>query len=150
MAADMTYLVAIVWGYRQNASLSTWKVPDVSFACLSSGARYILPLAPPPASTIITLTSTPVATATPSVIPNNAAYYDDFSQGMTQWTLFDGNFTVDLGALLAASSEGGKSLLKTSYSDFTYEADITFPSVNSGDAGVIFRVGNVGNGPYAY
>lgn len=146
----MTYLVATVWGYSQYASPSTWKVPDVSFACLSSGARYVPPPPPPPASTTSTSTSTSVATATPSAIPNYSAYYDDFSQGMTQWTSSDGTFTVDSGALSAASSEGGKSLLQTSYSDFTYEADITFPSANSGDAGVIFRVGSVGSGPYNY
>lgn len=85
------------------------------------------------------------------LIPSTVAYYDDFSRGMTQWTSSDGTFTVDdTGGLLAASSDGGKSLLRTSYSDFSYEVDISFPSANAGDAGVIFRVGNVGTGEDMY
>ncbi|UKZ50510.1 hypothetical protein TrVGV298_004773 [Trichoderma virens] len=46
-------------------------------------------------------------------------------------------------------SLGDKALLKSSYSNFTFEADITLPS-DSGNAGLIFRVSNPSDGADAY
>ncbi|OAA53156.1 hypothetical protein ISF_08997 [Cordyceps fumosorosea ARSEF 2679] len=152
-AAERTYLVATVWGYSATADPKSIKLPEVSFACLSSGKAYVPSSQPPPSTSTTTTTTftttTPTGTPTQTAIQSDAAYYDDFTNGMVQWTVYDGSYIVDSNALTAASSGGGKVLLHSSYADFSFETDLTLPS-GSGDVGFLFRISNPGKGPDTY
>ncbi len=155
-AAERTYMVATVWGYSSTADSKSIKAPEVSFACLSSGKAYTPPSQPPSSTSTTTTTNTTTTTTTTSTvaptqtaIQSDAAYYDDFSNGMVQWTVYDGSYTVKFNALAAASSNGGKVLLHSSYTDFIFETDLTLPS-GSGDVGLLFRISNPGKGPDTY
>lgn len=68
---------------------------------------------------------------------------------MKQWTTYGDSFSSDSRLLIADCSLGDKALLKSSYSNFTFEADITLTG-DSGNAGLIFRVPNPSDGPDAY
>ncbi|PTB63753.1 carbohydrate-binding module family 66 protein [Trichoderma citrinoviride] len=134
IAANRTYLVATVWGYSKNVDASKKKTPQVTWTCISSGDAYVPP--PPP-------------TSIPTAVPNTDAYYDDFTSGLRQWTTYDGSFSSGSGVLTADYSLGGKALLKSSYSNFTFEADVTL-SNDWGNAGLIFRVSSPGDGADTY
>lgn len=64
---------------------------------------------------------------------------DDFEDGNTiGWTTFGGGWSVVDGQLKAGTSDGGKALLNTNFTDLVYDADITIVG-GDGDAGLLFR-----------
>lgn len=64
---------------------------------------------------------------------------DDFEDGNAiGWTTYDGGWSVVDGQLKAETSDGGKALLNTNFTDLVYDADITIVS-GDGDAGLLFR-----------
>jgi len=152
LAANRTYLIANVWGYSQSSKSK--QVPEVSFGCLSSGAKYVPPpVAPPPSSpssTKTTSSSTSTTAPTQTSVPNNAAFSEDFSSGSTsQLKSYGGSFDASSKALVGSNSAGGKALVNSNFGNFLFEADITLPS-SSGNAGLVFRVSNPGSGPDSY
>lgn len=71
---------------------------------------------------------------------------------MEGWSIYDGSYDSTSKALVAGSSAGGKALINSPFTDFAYEADVTLPTNNggSGNAGLIFRATNAGNGADSY
>ncbi|EHK43109.1 hypothetical protein TRIATDRAFT_34746 [Trichoderma atroviride IMI 206040] len=149
IAANRTYLVATAWGYSKKLDASARKTPKVTLACISSGDAHVPPPPPPPPPSSTTTTTPSKPTSTPTAIPNTNAYYDDFTAGLKQWTTYGDSFSSDSRLLIADYSLGDKALLKSSYSNFTFEADITLPG-DSGNAGLIFRVSDPSDGADAY
>ncbi|KAK1239407.1 hypothetical protein MKX07_008895 [Trichoderma sp. CBMAI-0711] len=145
IAANRTYLVATAWGYSKKLDANARKTPKVTWTCISSGDAYVPPPPPPPPPS----STTTKPTSTPTAIPNTDAYYDDFTAGLRQWTTYDGSFSSGSGLLVADYSLGGKALLKSSYSNFTFEADVTLTN-EWGNAGLIFRVSSPAEGADAY
>lgn len=76
--------------------------------------------------------------------------YDNFDQNMVGWTIYDGGFDARTHQLVASETFSGKTTLDTIFQDFTLEADITLPTNTDGNAGFMFRVSGVSNGPDAY
>ncbi|KAH8763078.1 putative glycosyl hydrolase [Diaporthe sp. PMI_573] len=71
---------------------------------------------------------------------------DNFEDGDTVgWTTYDGSWSVVDGQLKAETSDGGKALLNTNFTDLVYDADITLVS-GGGDAGLLFRATSPGSG----
>lgn len=150
IAANRTYLVATAWGYSKKLDASARKTPKVTWACISSGDAYVPPPPPPPPPPSSTTTTTPSKpTSTPTAISSTDAYYDDFTASLKQWTTYGDSFSSDSRRLIADYSLGDKALLKSSYSNFTFKAEITLPG-DSGNAGLIFRVSNPSDGADAY
>ncbi|EGR47994.1 uncharacterized protein TRIREDRAFT_108348 [Trichoderma reesei QM6a] len=133
------------WGYSKKLDANARKTPKVTWTCISSGDAYVPPPPPPPPPSSTTTKPSP----TPTEIPKTDAYYDDFTAGLRQWTTFDGSFSSSSGVLVADYSLGGKALLKSSYSNFTFEADVTLTN-EWGNAGLIFRVSSPAEGADAY
>lgn len=77
-------------------------------------------------------------------------FHDEFdSDNSDSWTVVDGKVAAGSGQLVAFAP-GAKALInKRTFSDFAYEADVTF-NVPSGNGGLIFRVGTAGAGDDAY
>ncbi|KAL6864497.1 hypothetical protein J3F83DRAFT_766528 [Trichoderma novae-zelandiae] len=123
IAASRTYLVAAAWGYSKKLDPKDRKTPKVTWSCISSGDAYVPPPPPPPPppSSTTTTTTTSKPTPTPTAVPNTDAYYDDFTDGLKQWTTYDGSFSSDS----KASSGGEAFICDTLSSDFVYEADVT-------------------------
>lgn len=64
---------------------------------------------------------------------------DDFEDGNSiGWTTYGGGWSVVDGQFKAETSDGGKALLNTNFTDVIYDADITIVS-GDGDAGLLFR-----------
>lgn len=75
---------------------------------------------------------------------------DDFEDGNTiGWTTYDGGWSAVDGQLKAETSDGGKALLNTNFTDLVYDADITIGS-GDGDAGLLFRTTSPSNGLNAF
>lgn len=75
---------------------------------------------------------------------------DDFEDGNTiGWTTYDGGWSVVDGQFKAETSDGGKALLNTNFTDLVYDADITIVS-GDGDAGLLFRTTSPSNGLNAF
>lgn len=75
---------------------------------------------------------------------------DDFEDGNTiGWTTYDGGWSVVDGQFKAETSDGGKALLNTNFTDLVYDADITIGS-GDGDAGLLFRTATPSNGLNAF
>lgn len=77
-------------------------------------------------------------------------FHDEFdNDNMDNWTGVDGKVQTGSGQLVAFSP-GAKALMsKREFSDFAYEADVSF-NVPSGNGGLIFRVGSAGAGDDTY
>lgn len=76
------------------------------------------------------------------------SFSDDFSAGTGKWTTYDGTWSIVNQQYTVGSYAGAKSIATgTSFSDFTYEADL---SIDSNNAGLIFRVTNPSQGVDAY
>lgn len=75
---------------------------------------------------------------------------DDFEDGNSiGWTTYDGGWSVVDGQFKAETSDGGKALLNTNFTDLVYDADITIVS-GDGDAGLLFRTTSPSNGLNAF
>lgn len=75
---------------------------------------------------------------------------DDFEDGNTiGWTTYGGGWSVVDGQFKAETSDGGKALLNTNFTDLVYDADITIVS-GDGDAGLLFRTTSPSNGLNAF
>ena len=76
--------------------------------------------------------------------------YDNFNDGnMDGWMVYDGSYDAASKALVAGKSSGGKALLNAQFTDFTFHADISFPSAG-GNAGLVFRASKAGKGADNY
>lgn len=70
---------------------------------------------------------------------------DNFADGDSLgWKTYGGSWSADDGSYRAGGSAGGKALLDTDFTDFTYDADVTVAPGESegeggGDAGLVFR-----------
>lgn len=75
---------------------------------------------------------------------------DNFDDGNTiGWTTYDGGWSVEDGQLKAETSDGGKSLLNTNFTDLVYDADITITD-GDGDAGLLFRTTSPSSGANSF
>jgi GH43 family beta-xylosidase len=75
---------------------------------------------------------------------------DNFNDGnAVGWTTYGGSWPASNNRYDASSSPGGKALLDTNFSNFTYDADVTLKSAN-GDGGIVFRVTQPATGPDSY
>lgn len=75
---------------------------------------------------------------------------DNFEDGDTVgWTMYDGSWSVVDGQLKAETSDGGKALLNTNFTDLVYDADITIVG-GDGDAGLLFRATSPSSGVNAF
>jgi hypothetical protein len=85
-------------------------------------------------------------------IPTTGSFSENFSPTWCQrWTAFGGNWLARSGSLstVPASANGAKALaMATSFTNFTYEADVSVGAV--GNAGLIFRVSKPDIGADAY
>ncbi|KAM3490965.1 hypothetical protein MY3957_005742 [Beauveria namnaoensis] len=77
---------------------------------------------------------------------------DDFSDGtMAGWQVYSGEFDALSQALVAKSAVDGKAALGSFFANVSITVDIAFPDDGGGggggDAGVIFRVAELGPGP---
>lgn len=72
------------------------------------------------------------------------------SGGMAGWVTYDGTFDASSGALVAGSAWGAKALLGAFFTDVAINVDITLPSGEIGDAGLIFRTSDNGKGEDTY
>lgn len=99
-----------------------------------------------------TTTSTSSATSTGLAVATNTPYYDDFStRDLDGWSVYGGGFEYSTGVLIGSASFGGHAVLRSGYSDFLYDVDLSLnPNSGSGNAGITFRVSNAGAGPDAY
>ncbi|KAJ3497857.1 hypothetical protein NLG97_g1582 [Lecanicillium saksenae] len=155
-AANRTYMVATVWGYSKGSKDTT--VPQVSFGCVSGGDAYI-PVPPPSSTSTSTTTSKPTSTSTssstststPTPTPTNLIFSDDFSaNSMDKWSIAEGKFSADQGAMVAFNP-GGKAVVKgKTVTDFIYEADVKVTAQSGGNGGFIFRVTGAGSGADNY
>jgi hypothetical protein len=81
-------------------------------------------------------------------LPTN--FSDNFDDGNANgWTTYGGTWSVVSGQYNVAANAGAKSVADgTSFSNFTYDADVTIGA--AGDAGLIFRVTNPATGMDSY
>lgn len=95
-----------------------------------------------------------VVNAVMSCPSSGTGYFSDsFDSGnMGSWKAYGGAFDASSKALVGKSSGGGKAIINgINLSDFTYEADITFPvGSKSGNSGLVFRVSDPNNGVDSY
>lgn len=79
------------------------------------------------------------------------SYHDDFANGDTSgWIAYDGNWTVQSGAMVNESNERGAKLITGSpyWSDYAVDTDIALS--NTGEAGIIVRVSDAEPGVDSY
>ncbi|MDR0713946.1 MAG: glycoside hydrolase family 127 protein [Bacteroidales bacterium] len=80
-------------------------------------------------------------------------FTEDFSKGQEGWVQYGGSFYLNEGVYIAGHLEASHPCSKsvypaTSFSDFTYDAEIRVG--NEGDGGVIFRASRLSFGPDEY
>jgi hypothetical protein len=82
--------------------------------------------------------------------PGVGLFSDNFDDGNANgWTTYGGTWSVVSGQYSVNQDPGAKSVADgTSFSDFTYEADLSVSS--TGNCGVIFRVTNPAVGPDSF
>lgn len=86
-----------------------------------------------------------------TIKPVTMLVHDNFNDGnMIGWTTYGGSWSTKHNNLHAGSSAGGKALLKTDFADLEFTADVTIPTANAGDAGLVFRVSNPSEGVDSY
>jgi hypothetical protein len=85
-----------------------------------------------------------------TIAPIKMLVKDNFADGkMIAWKTYGGNFSVISQNLRAESSDGGKALLDTNFSDLVVDVDVSITS-GRGSAGLVFRASNVREGRDAY
>ncbi|KAK3192630.1 hypothetical protein K4F52_001429 [Lecanicillium sp. MT-2017a] len=77
--------------------------------------------------------------------------HDNFNDGnMIAWTQYGGSWDPSSNALKTGFSFGGKAMLNTNFEDQYFGVDVTIPTTNGGDAGIVFRASDVGEGTDSY
>jgi hypothetical protein len=78
----------------------------------------------------------------------NTAFSDDFSNGSGNWLTFNGSWSVVNGQYCVSYTgdyNGPKAIANvSSYTNFTYDGDVSVAS--GGNAGLVFRAGNISAG----
>jgi hypothetical protein len=78
-------------------------------------------------------------------------YHDDFATGdASGWVAYDGNWTVQSGAMVNESNERGAKLVTGSHYWRNYAADADVALSNTGEAGIIVRVSEAEAGVDSY
>lgn len=86
-----------------------------------------------------------------TIQPVKMLVHDNFEDGnMVGWQQYDGHWDPTSGGLQVIFAFGGKAMLDTNFTDFTYDGDIKIDYVNGGDAGLIFRASDPSIGTDAY
>lgn len=78
------------------------------------------------------------------------AVFDNFERYLDGWVIADGTFDAPYRSVAASGDPSGKAVLNTTFSDFTYDCDVTLTKEGTGNGGVIFRATNLGQGSDNY
>lgn len=78
------------------------------------------------------------------------AVFDNFERYLDGWVIADGTFNAPNRSITASGDPSGKAVLNTTFSDFSYDCDVTLTKDSTGNGGLIFRATNLGQGADNY